>query len=212
MGVSAVSSDLSNTGNCDEMERLVRLRNCAASAHPGAKCLPTPLDRASRERVKAFSFTGSCWHATSHSCCDTIGGVCIARCPFRRTAREACHADGAELNGPYRAEHQAPPGPEADGRTRDGWPSRMGFRNGMEDTCGNRPMSFLGNRRLWSGCRPGLCSQVNPDIQVAEIKAVAFDAFPVCDSRPIFRACEEAFPGRGSDLNNTTILPGGVTA
>jgi 2-haloacid dehalogenase len=36
----------------------------------------------------------------------------------------------------------------------------------------------------------------------SQIKAVAFDAFPVFDSRPIFRACEEAFPGRGSDLSN----------
>src|SRR5215475_8206211 len=37
---------------------------------------------ASRERVKAFSFTRSCWRAASHSCCDTIGGDFIARCPF----------------------------------------------------------------------------------------------------------------------------------
>src|SRR6266567_3942935 len=37
---------------------------------------------ASRERVKAFSFTRSCWRAASHSCCDTIGGVFIARCPL----------------------------------------------------------------------------------------------------------------------------------
>src|SRR5260370_32793876 len=37
---------------------------------------------ASRERVKAFSFTRSCLRAASHSCCDTIGGVLIARCPF----------------------------------------------------------------------------------------------------------------------------------
>src|SRR5260370_11731723 len=36
---------------------------------------------ASRERVKAFSFTRSCLRAASHSCCDTIGGVLIARCP-----------------------------------------------------------------------------------------------------------------------------------
>src|SRR5579863_4962427 len=34
---------------------------------------------ASRERVKAFSFTRSCWCAASHSCCETIGGVFIAR-------------------------------------------------------------------------------------------------------------------------------------
>src|ERR1700692_5132182 len=37
---------------------------------------------ASRERVNAFSFTRSCWRAASHVCCDTIGGVFIARCPF----------------------------------------------------------------------------------------------------------------------------------
>ena len=36
----------------------------------------------------------------------------------------------------------------------------------------------------------------------SQIKAVVFDAFPVFDSRPIIRACEEAFPGRGSDLSN----------
>jgi 2-haloacid dehalogenase len=35
----------------------------------------------------------------------------------------------------------------------------------------------------------------------SQIEAVAFDAFPVFDSRPIFRACEESFPGRGSDLS-----------
>src|SRR6202034_922088 len=33
---------------------------------------------ASRERVKAFSFTRSCCRAASHSCSDTIGGVFIA--------------------------------------------------------------------------------------------------------------------------------------
>src|SRR5580692_9411787 len=37
---------------------------------------------ASRERVKAFSFTRSCCCAASHSCCDTIGGVFIVMCPF----------------------------------------------------------------------------------------------------------------------------------
>src|SRR5579862_1574005 len=36
---------------------------------------------ASRERVKAFSFTRSCWRAASHSCGDTTGGVFIAGCP-----------------------------------------------------------------------------------------------------------------------------------
>src|ERR1700686_1227005 len=37
---------------------------------------------ASRERVKAFSFTRSCCCAVSHSCFDTIGGVFIAICRF----------------------------------------------------------------------------------------------------------------------------------
>src|SRR6516162_8725378 len=37
---------------------------------------------ASRERVKAFSFTRSCWRAASHFCGDTIGGVFMRRCPF----------------------------------------------------------------------------------------------------------------------------------
>src|SRR5271170_3889168 len=34
------------------------------------------------ERVKAFSFTSSCWRAASHSCAGTIGGVRIVRCLF----------------------------------------------------------------------------------------------------------------------------------
>src|SRR6266496_509517 len=37
---------------------------------------------ASRERVKAFSFTSICCRAASHSCRDTIGGVFIATAPF----------------------------------------------------------------------------------------------------------------------------------
>src|SRR5229473_1705842 len=37
---------------------------------------------ASRERVRDFSFTRSCWRAASHSGCDTIGGGFMARCSF----------------------------------------------------------------------------------------------------------------------------------
>ena len=36
----------------------------------------------------------------------------------------------------------------------------------------------------------------------SRIRALAFDAFPVFDPRPIARACEEAFPGRGANLSN----------
>jgi 2-haloacid dehalogenase len=34
------------------------------------------------------------------------------------------------------------------------------------------------------------------------IKAVAFDAFPILDPRPIFALTEELFPGRGTDLSS----------
>jgi len=35
-----------------------------------------------------------------------------------------------------------------------------------------------------------------------KIKAVAFDAFPILDPRPVFARAEEFFPGRGADLSN----------
>jgi len=35
----------------------------------------------------------------------------------------------------------------------------------------------------------------------SRIKALAFDAFAVFDLQPVFRSCEEAFPGRGSELS-----------
>ena len=34
------------------------------------------------------------------------------------------------------------------------------------------------------------------------IKAVAFDAFPIFDPRPVFALAEELFPGKGADLSN----------
>jgi 2-haloacid dehalogenase len=33
-----------------------------------------------------------------------------------------------------------------------------------------------------------------------QIRAVAFDAFPIFDPRPVFAACERLFPGRGAEL------------
>jgi 2-haloacid dehalogenase len=36
----------------------------------------------------------------------------------------------------------------------------------------------------------------------ARIKAIAFDAFPIFDPRPIAKAAEEAFPGQGQNLMN----------
>src|SRR5579859_3229376 len=35
-----------------------------------------------------------------------------------------------------------------------------------------------------------------------KIKAVAFDAFPILDPRPVFARAEEFFPGRGAELSN----------
>jgi 2-haloacid dehalogenase len=36
----------------------------------------------------------------------------------------------------------------------------------------------------------------------SQIKAIAFDAFPVFDPRPIFTLAERLFPGRGAELSN----------
>ena len=35
-----------------------------------------------------------------------------------------------------------------------------------------------------------------------EITALAFDAFPIFDPRPVFSLCETLFPGRGTELSN----------
>lgn len=37
---------------------------------------------------------------------------------------------------------------------------------------------------------------------LSKIKAVAFDAFPILDPRPIFARAEQFFPGKGAELNN----------
>lgn len=37
----------------------------------------------------------------------------------------------------------------------------------------------------------------------SKIKAIAFDAFPVFDPRPIFALAEQLFPGKGPELSNT---------
>jgi 2-haloacid dehalogenase len=34
----------------------------------------------------------------------------------------------------------------------------------------------------------------------SRIRGLAFDAFPIFDPRPVFRACEAVFPGRGTEL------------
>jgi len=36
-----------------------------------------------------------------------------------------------------------------------------------------------------------------------KIKALAFDAFPIFDPRPVFALAEELFPGKGQELSNS---------
>lgn len=40
------------------------------------------------------------------------------------------------------------------------------------------------------------------EVKITQIKAIAFDAFPIFDPRPIGKAAEEAFPGQGQNLMN----------
>jgi len=39
-------------------------------------------------------------------------------------------------------------------------------------------------------------------VEMKSLKAVAFDAFPIFDPRPIFALAEEIFPGQGTELSN----------
>jgi 2-haloacid dehalogenase len=43
--------------------------------------------------------------------------------------------------------------------------------------------------------------QAGPPVK-PQIKAVAFDAFPIFDPRPVFALAEQLFPGKGTDLSN----------
>lgn len=47
---------------------------------------------------------------------------------------------------------------------------------------------------------PAAAAVLGPLASRKSIQAVAFDAFAIFDPRPIFRACEAAFPGHGSAL------------
>lgn len=54
------------------------------------------------------------------------------------------------------------------------------------------------------GVATGLLASASP-IQAATkptIKAIAFDAFPIFDPRPVFALAEKLFPGRGTELGN----------
>jgi 2-haloacid dehalogenase len=48
----------------------------------------------------------------------------------------------------------------------------------------------------------GLVAQTGQATPPLPIKAIAFDAFPIFDPRPIFALAETLFPGKGTDLSN----------
>lgn len=49
---------------------------------------------------------------------------------------------------------------------------------------------------------PGHAAAITRQRGGARIKALAFDAFPIFDPGPVFRACEAVFPTRGTELAN----------
>jgi len=48
----------------------------------------------------------------------------------------------------------------------------------------------------------GLIACGAPSFAGAKAKAIAFDAFPIFDPRPVFSLAEELYPGRGAELGN----------
>lgn len=65
------------------------------------------------------------------------------------------------------------------------------------------------NRRMFMGLLAGSAAAALAAGQVAShaaapgrFKAIAFDAFPIFDPRPIFKLAETLFPGRGAELGN----------
>src|SRR5215472_3137307 len=53
-----------------------------------------------------------------------------------------------------------------------------------------------------ASCASGIHSGNPAKDQAANIKAIAFDAFPIFDPRPVFALAEELFPGNGSALSD----------
>src|SRR5215467_10965188 len=65
---------------------------------------------------------------------------------------------------------------------------------------------LLDRRELLAGAAAGLTLSLAGGTAMAQraatrdIKAIAFDAFPVFDPRPVFALAEELFPGKGGAL------------
>jgi len=61
---------------------------------------------------------------------------------------------------------------------------------------------MLFDRREFLGLAVGAAAATAlPKPPKAETKAVAFDAFPILDPRPVFALAEELFPGKGAELS-----------
>lgn len=63
------------------------------------------------------------------------------------------------------------------------------------------------NRRMLltqiaSGAIAGIALPSFAQAAARKIKAIAFDAFPIFDPRPIVQTCERLFPGHGTELSN----------
>src|SRR5437763_745094 len=65
-------------------------------------------------------------------------------------------------------------------------------------------MSMSRSEFLTGSVAAGLLMPASPMLAAPKlpIKAVAFDAFPIFDPRPVFALAEEIFPGKGADLSN----------
>src|SRR6266545_8368175 len=55
-----------------------------------------------------------------------------------------------------------------------------------------------------AGIATGILAAVGPANRrnLSKIKAIAFDAFPIFDPRPVFALAEQLFPGKGTELSN----------
>jgi 2-haloacid dehalogenase len=66
----------------------------------------------------------------------------------------------------------------------------------------------IGRRRFLTlaAIGPAMCVLASGSVSNAasqsRIKALAFDAFPIFDPRPVFALAEQLFPGKGAELSN----------
>jgi hypothetical protein len=64
------------------------------------------------------------------------------------------------------------------------------------------PLDRRGFPHLAAGTSASRSPLVSEAITAPRLKAIAFDAFPIFDPRPVSRLAETLFPGEGADLSN----------